>query len=122
LGVSVLRASLPRRLGAVLPPVQGEAFGSWVARMADDLDVPEGVAAADLGLQLRSPAVGVRPAFFGIALTEVSRQGLGAATGIETGVFDAMQLSAYAETALDLADLDLMTERSVQRLAVRNWP
>jgi hypothetical protein len=85
------------------------------------MEVPPGQVAVTLGLEIRSRSRGVLPVLYGIALTVVSRVGLVASTGLDPARCEAMTLSAFDGTALDFTGLDRSDERSVQRLARREW-
>ncbi|WP_431037749.1 TniQ family protein [Streptomyces sp. P6-2-1] len=93
---------VPRRLPAVLLPVAGESFPSWLHRVAADWQIPPGRAARLLGLECTPGYRVPRPAWFGVSLTQRSLQGLMAATGLDERALGEMQLSRYADTALDL--------------------
>ncbi|MEV0259248.1 TniQ family protein [Streptomyces sp. NPDC050732] len=98
-------------------PVSGEAFASWVDRVATKLGIPPGQAAHALGLECRKGTSTTRPKFFGIALTPVSVGGLREATGLTARELHQMQLARYDRTALDLAGLDLAQEASLRAVA-----
>ncbi|MFE7947348.1 TniQ family protein [Streptomyces sp. NPDC057426] len=114
-------SSVPRRLPAVLVPVEGESFASWLSRAAADWQLAPGEAALALGLECR-PGVVVRPLLFGVALSGRSLRRAGAATGLRARDLRAMQLTRYAGTALDLAGLDRPTsEPSLAVLGNQEW-
>lgn len=112
-----------RRLAAVPAPCPGEFLGSWVDRVAASLGASAGNTARWLGFACRLGPGGstLRPRFYGVALTEASRIGLAASTGLAPSVFEGMCLSRFADTALDLSGLDLADERSLVTLAQREW-
>ncbi|MFD3844836.1 TniQ family protein [Streptomyces microflavus] len=113
--------SVPRRLPAVLVPVEGESFASWLSRAAADWQLAPGEAALALGLESR-PGVVVRPLLFGVALSGRSLRRAGAATGLRERDLRAMQLDRYAGTALDLAGLGRPTsEPSLAVLGKQEW-
>lgn len=89
----------PRRLAAVVLPVRGEAFGSWVERFAADQQIPAGQAALALGLPMRDQRGDVRPLFYGIALTPAAQARLTAATGLPPGRLAGMQLARFSTPA-----------------------
>jgi TniQ len=120
-GVITRQAVLPRRLSHVVAPRPGEAFASWVDRVAADLDVTPGQAALALGMQTRQVSGDVRPVFYGLALTARSARAVQAATGLPAGVIAGMQLARFGATALDLRGLNLAAERSLQPIAQREW-
>ncbi|MFD0064151.1 TniQ family protein [Streptomyces sp. NPDC056690] len=114
-------SSVPRRLPAVLVPVAGESFASWLSRAAADWQLAPGEAALALGLECR-PGVVVRPLLFGVALSGRSLRRAGAATGLGARDLRAMQLARYAGTALDLAGLDRpASEPSLAVLGHQEW-
>jgi hypothetical protein len=92
-----------------------------VDRVAAQADVPPGQVAVALGLEIRGRSKGVVPVLYGIAVTTASRAGLAASTGLDPARCEAMTLSAFDGTALDFTGLDPSDERSVQRLARREW-
>lgn len=98
---------VPRRLPAVLLPVAGEAFPSWLHRVAADWQVPPGRAVQLLGLECTPGYRVPRPTWFGVSLTQRSLQGLMAATGLDERALGAMQLSRYADTALEFFGREL---------------
>lgn len=98
---------VPRRLPAVLLPVAGEAFPSWLHRVAADWQIPPGQAVRLLGLECTPGYRVPRPAWFGVSLTQRSLRGLMAATGLDERALRAMQLSRYADTALDFSGREL---------------
>ncbi|MET8209573.1 TniQ family protein [Streptomyces sp. NPDC005373] len=110
-----------RRLPVVPPPVGGEAFASWVDRVAGVLDVPPGQAAQALGLECREWSSSTRPVFFGVTLTPASLVGLRDATGLPARDLRQMQLARYDKTALDLTGLDLAREGTLTAVAAREW-
>ncbi|MEU9426263.1 TniQ family protein [Streptomyces sp. NPDC048342] len=114
-------SGLPRRLPAVLVPVDGESFASWLSRAAADWQLAPGEAAQAVGLECHPGYSVVRPLFFGIALTERSLARVEAATGIDAQALRAMQLSRYATSALDFTGLNLASEASLTALGHREW-
>ncbi|WKK21912.1 TniQ family protein [Streptomyces olivoreticuli] len=102
-------------------PARGEAFASWVDRLAVVLDVPPGQAARVLGLECRRAASVTSPVFFGVTLTPASLEGLRAATGLPARVLWGMQLARYDGTALDLGGLDMGEERTLTAVTAREW-
>ncbi|MCX4824776.1 TniQ family protein [Streptomyces sp. NBC_01142] len=114
---------LPRRLPSVPVPVDGESFPSWLSRAAADWQIAPGQAAQVLGLACHPSYSGVRPLWFGTALTQRSLQGIRAATGLDAPVIQAMQLSRYADTVLDFTgpDQPAQQEESLARLRNREW-
>ncbi|MFE7130536.1 TniQ family protein [Streptomyces sp. NPDC057638] len=114
-------SSVPRRLPAVLVPVEGESFASWLSRAAADWQLAPGEAALALGLECR-PGVVVRPLLFGVTLSRRSLRRAGAATGLGARDLHAMQLARYAGTALELAGLDRpASEPSLAVLGHQEW-
>ncbi|WP_328449948.1 TniQ family protein [Streptomyces sp. NBC_00386] len=110
-----------RRLPVVPRPVAGEAFASWLDRVAGKLDVPPGQAALALGLECRTGSSSTHPVFFGVTLTPNSLAGLRQATGLPARDLLQMQLARYGKTALDLTGLDLAREGSLTAVAAREW-
>ncbi len=110
---------LPRRLALVLPPEAGESFASWIDRMAMDMAVPPGRVADAIGIGNVSRAQDGRPLLFGVVLTPQLRAAVHAATGVPPGVLDAMQLSVYDGTVLDLSGVDSAEVRPAARY--RQW-
>ncbi|MGW6358563.1 TniQ family protein [Streptomyces sp. NPDC055092] len=102
-------------------PARGEAFASWVDRVAGKLETAPGLAAHALGLECRGRASSTRPVFFGVTLTPASLSGLREATGLAPRDLRRMQLARYDGTALDLSGLDLSRETSLTAVAVREW-
>lgn len=120
--VTALPIAFLRRFAVVILPCAGESFASWVDRMAADHRIPPGLAATQLGLEIRgSHTSDVRPLFYGLALSETSRNRVAAATGVDPAVLDGMQLARYDGTALDLTGLDLGREASVRHVIKREW-
>ncbi|MEV7394799.1 TniQ family protein [Streptomyces sp. NPDC091215] len=101
--------------------MRGEAFASWVDRVAAVLEVPPGVAARALGLECRQWASSTRPLFFGVTLTPASLGGLRDATGLRAAELRQMQLDRYAGTVLDLSGVELGREASLTAVAAREW-
>ena len=120
-GLLRLPGSVLRRLPVVVVPDPGESLGSWVDRVAARAEVPPGQAAVALGLEIRGRGSGVLPVLYGITLTAASRAGLAASTGLDPVRCEAMTLSVFDGAALDFTGLDPSDERSVQRLARREW-
>ncbi|MEU4494217.1 TniQ family protein [Streptomyces sp. NPDC023998] len=114
---------LPRRLPSVPVPADGESFPSWLSRAAADWQIAPGRAAQVLGLECHPSYAGVRPLWFGTALTQRSLQGMEAATGLDAQVSQTMQLSRYADTVLDFTGRDQpgQQEESYARLRNREW-
>lgn len=120
--VTVLPSALPRRFSVVILPRAGESFASWLDRFAAAHDIPPGIAATLLGVEIRgSRTSDVRPVFYGLALSEDSRRRLVAATGLDPAVLDGMQLARYNGTALDLTGLDLSSAASLRSVIKREW-
>ncbi|SFD01585.1 TniQ protein [Streptomyces aidingensis] len=119
--VRTLPGGLPRRLPAVLRPAVGEAFASWIDRLAWQIGIAPGDAVRVLGLECRQVRSATRPLFFGIALTETSAHRASVATGLTAGELAGMQLAAFDGGALDFTGLDLTSERSVTPLVHREW-
>ncbi|MFJ9900359.1 TniQ family protein [Streptomyces sp. NPDC091280] len=119
----VNNGGLPRRLPSLPVPVEGESFPSWLSRAAADWQIAPGRAAQALGLECHPGYAGVRPLWFGTALTRRGLQGVGAATGLDEHVIEAMQLSRYAGTVLDFTrhDQPAQREESHTRLRNREW-
>ncbi|MGW1201177.1 TniQ family protein [Streptomyces cyaneofuscatus] len=109
---------VPRRLPAVALPAPGEAFPSWLHRVAADWQIPPGQAAQLLGLECTPGYRVPRPIWFGISLTQRSLESLVAATGLDERALGAMQLSRYADTALEFFDREL-PDRSREVTSVR---
>jgi hypothetical protein len=112
---------LPRRLGLVVAPEPGESLVSWIDRLGRDMRRPPGLVADDLGLRVVAGAV-QRPLslLFGISVTDEQRAAVRAATGVSVEALEAMHLSAYDGTVLDLSDL-AEDKASVQRVWFREW-
>ncbi|MDJ0340440.1 TniQ family protein [Streptomyces sp. H10-C2] len=112
----------PRRMALVLLPEEGEALASWVDRLAADHLVPPGVIGQALGLQART-TIGAEfhPVFYGIVPTPVTLAHIRQATGIRPTGVQAMHLSRYAGTALDLSGIDIADERSVNVINRQGW-
>lgn len=110
-----------RRLPVVPKPVAGEAFASWVDRVACKLETAPGQAARALGLECRGGASSTRPLFFGVTLSSASLRGLRDATGLAARDLRRMQLARYEGSALDLTGLDLAREASLTGVAIREW-
>ncbi|MGW1917137.1 TniQ family protein [Streptomyces sp. NPDC002076] len=120
-GRRLVAVSRVRRLPAVPCPVRGEAFASWVDRVAAVLEVPPGAAARALGLECRQWGSSTRPLFFGVTLTPASLDGLRDATGLRAAELQRMQLDRYAGTVLNLAGVELGREASLTAVAAREW-
>jgi hypothetical protein len=112
---------LPHRLGLVVAPEPGESLASWIDRLGVGMRRPPGLVAEDLGLRVVPGAV-QRPLslLFGITATNAQKAAVRAATGVSIEVFDAMHLSVYDGTALDLSDL-AEDKASAQRVWFREW-
>ncbi|WP_171052817.1 TniQ family protein [Streptomyces marianii] len=106
----------------MLLPEEGESLASWVDRMAADHMVPPGVIGRQLGLQAR-PYLRSKfhPVFYGIVPTPMTLAHIGQATGVGAGRIEAMHLSRYSGTALDLSGIDITNERSVSVIARHGW-
>ncbi|MER7736465.1 TniQ family protein [Streptomyces erythrochromogenes] len=98
---------VPRRLPVVPLPAPGEAFPSWLHRVAADWQIPPGRAAQLLGLECIPGYRVPRPIWFGVSLTQRSLHNLVTATGLDERALGAMQLSRYADTVLELFDREL---------------
>ncbi|WP_185392593.1 TniQ family protein [Streptomyces rutgersensis] len=103
-------------------PEEGEALASWVDRLAADHMVPPGMIGQALGLQART-TIGAEfhPVFYGIVPTLITLAHIRQATGIRPAAVQAMHLSRYAGTALDLSGIDLADERSVNAINRQGW-
>lgn len=112
-----------RRLAVVPIPCPGEFLGSWVDRVAASYATSARNAARWLGVDCRLGPGGstLRPRFYGVALTEACGLGLMASTGLARSVFEAMCLSRFAGTALDLSEVDTSDERSLAGPTQREW-
>ncbi|WP_373310908.1 TniQ family protein [Streptomyces alanosinicus] len=88
-------------------PAPGEAFPSWLHCVAADWQIPPGRAAQVLGLECQPGYRAARPMWFGVSLTQRSLQGLMTATGLDERALGAMQLSRYADTALEFFGREL---------------
>jgi TniQ protein len=119
--MAVLPAALPRRAAMVVAPEPGEAFASWLDRFASDLGIPPGVAALEVGLDVRDRRGDVRPMFYGLAISPTARTRVAAATGLQPAAIDDMHLARFDGTALDLGGLDLTAEPSVRKVVKREW-
>jgi hypothetical protein len=101
---------MPRQLATLIEPALGEAFHSWIVRLAGYLHVPVGYVPGLLGLEC-APSAPVRPRYFGIALTNTSRLNIARATGLPAAEFDAMQLATLHGRVLDLHDFPACMNR-----------
>jgi len=110
---------LPRRLALVVEPGEGESLVSWLDRLAADMRRPPGLVADDLGLTDPRSRRGV-PLLFGLRPADGAAAAVHAATGVSERIFDAMHLSAYDGTVLDLSGL-VSDKASVQRVRQREW-
>lgn len=86
-------------------PKAGESLPSWVDRAAADMGVPAGRTALRLGLEVREQPGAVQPVFFGVVLTESSRLGLAAATGLGTAEIAPLLLSRLAQRHIGLGEV-----------------
>ncbi|WP_335989444.1 TniQ family protein [Glycomyces sp. MUSA5-2] len=102
---------MTRRLAVLVEPAPGEAFYSWLVRLGDFLQIPVGHLPRLLGLECASYEP-VRPRYFGITLTAASRAELTAATGLGAAAIDAMHLTAFHGTVLDLHDITAAMDQS----------
>lgn len=97
---------LPRRLGIGVVPVQGESFPSWVDRMAVRMRTGPGWVIRELGVDLQPGGHGiVLPSNYGISMSRRSLDAVQAATGVAPAATNAMLLSVYDGTVLDLSSL-----------------
>jgi hypothetical protein len=97
---------LPRRLGIVVVPVHGESFPSWVDRMAARMRTATGWVVRELGIELLAYRGGmVSPLHYGISMSRRDLEAVQAATGVPPDVVNAMLLSAYDGTVLDMSAL-----------------
>lgn len=86
--------------------------------MAADWQIPPGRAAQLLGLECTPGYRVPRPIWFGVSLTQRSLHSLVAATGLDERALGAMQLSRYADTALEFFDREL-PDQSREVTAIR---
>ena len=98
--------NLPRRLGIAVVPVPGEAFPSWVDRMAARMGTSRGWVVRQLGIEL-VPYGGraVSPLHYGISMSRSDLDAVRSATGVPAEQVSAMLLSAYDGTVLDMSAL-----------------
>jgi TniQ len=92
-----------RRLALVTAAEPGESFASWIDRMAVDMSLPPGRVADAIGVSGTARAGDGTPLLFGVSLAPSVRAAVHTATGIQPATLDAMHLSAYDGTVLDLA-------------------
>ncbi|MER5864571.1 TniQ family protein [Kitasatospora sp. NPDC002040] len=119
--MEITASAVVRRLPFFVKPQAGEAFASWITRAAFDLGVGPGQFAHVLGLEMRRASEVTRPAFFGVILTDQSRQGLRLSTGLPESVLEGMQLACYGDSLLDLSGLDVATETSLRTVWTSQW-
>ncbi|MFI8092018.1 TniQ family protein [Streptomyces sp. NPDC086080] len=115
-----MRSALPRRLALVTVPHSGEAFGSWVDRMARLNRCPAAEVADLLGLRLRGASADVRPPVFGVRSDESLRRALYATTGIPGSLVDGMHLSVFEGGPLNVSAV-LSAGKSHRPAAGREW-
>lgn len=101
-----------RRLALVIAPAPGESFASWIDRMAVDMAVPPGRVADAIGISGAARAADGTPLLFGVSLAGPVRAAVHAATGVAPDTLDAMHLSVYDGTVLDLGGLEAAGRRT----------
>ncbi|MEU4927162.1 TniQ family protein [Streptomyces yokosukanensis] len=112
---------MPRRSALVTAPATGEAFGSWVDRMARLNICPTAEVADLLGLCLRGAFADGRPPVIGLPSDESVRQTVYAATGIPGRQVDGMHLSAFEGGPLDIASALSAGTVAARSSAGRDW-
>ncbi|MFI5761986.1 TniQ family protein [Streptomyces sp. NPDC051563] len=110
----------PRRLALVAAPRPGEAFGSWVDRMAHVNRCPPAEVANLMGLRLRGASPDVRPPLFGVRSDEEVRRTVFTATGVPGGLVDGMHLSVFEGGPLSVESV-LSAGKAHRPSAGREW-
>ncbi|MEU3558512.1 TniQ family protein [Kitasatospora sp. NPDC006786] len=80
-----------------------------------------GQLARAMGLEMRRASSMTRPAFFGVLLTDRSRAALAMSTGLPGTVLDAMHLSRYDGTLLDMSAVTQESEVSPRTVWSTQW-
>jgi hypothetical protein len=113
-----------RRLPLRVEPVEDEAFASYLARLAADLDCPLTAAIEATGLSNPASSAST-PAGFGIEIAGHKAALFAAATGLELHQVHAMQLRAYegvlVERALEAPTPALVTAGRLGPMVNRWW-
>ncbi len=109
-----------RRLALVTAPRAGEAFESWVDRIARVNRCPTAEVATMMGLGLRGSSASVRPPLFGVRSDETVRRAMFAATGVPGGLVDGIHLSVFEGGPLNVAAV-LAAGRARRPSAGQEW-
>ncbi|HEY8724301.1 MAG TPA: TniQ family protein [Gaiellaceae bacterium] len=100
--------------------IDGEAFGSYVERLARDLNLPL-ASLLKLTEFVAEDSFRSLPVGFGIASVDRPLEALAAATRHSDAEIQRMLLTHYSSVALDLSDLDPAVPDSFRRVALREW-
>lgn len=109
----------PRSLVTFLEPYSGEAFSSYVERLAAKHDVALAVILSCLGLV--SPNSKRPPAGYGVVLDEEHLQLFCTVSRLPAETVRASLLSAYDGIALDMADATSAEPDRLRKAAVAQW-
>lgn len=109
-----------RPLPTVLQPVLGEAFKSYLERLAASHNVPLDVISAYTGLVDEGGSLRHFPGF-GVALTQERLAVFAAATRLDSGAVSEMLLSRYCGTLIDVSDVNPRQPDTFRRAAAREW-
>jgi hypothetical protein len=100
--------------------IEGEAFGSFVERLARDLNMSLASLLERTGF-IADDSFRAIPVGYGIASADPPLEALAQATRQPTAEIQRMLLSHYDGIALDLHDVDPSVPDSFRRIAVREW-
>lgn len=110
-----------RRLPLVNVPVRGESFTGWLTRYATRCHIPVGVLVDALGIPVRQSAIGARPVWADILVSDTAASAITETTGMPPSWLADTCLSRFDGTLLDFARLDQADETSLRTVAQDQW-
>lgn len=108
-----------RALTRLLTPVRGEAFASYIDRLADLHKVTRAVMLEWLGFFEEGRYYYIRG--FGVVLDNAMLERFSTATQMPQHIVGEMQLASYKGLALDLSKIDLNSSDTLRVLPVYEW-
>ncbi len=108
-----------RALTRLLAPVRGEAFASYIDRLADLHKVTRAVMLEWVGFFEEGRYYYIRG--FGVVLDNAMLERFSTATQLPQHIIKEMQLVSYKGIALDLSKIDLNSSDTLRVLPVYEW-
>lgn len=108
-----------RALTRLLAPVRGEAFASYIDRLADLHKVTRAVMLEWVGFFWQGKYYYIRG--FGVVLENTMLERFSTATQLPENIVKEMQLASYKGLALDLSKIDLNSSDTLRVLPVYEW-